>query len=93
MVEASRAAQARVLLIGMRIPPNYGSEYAERFVAVFAEVARAQKVPLVPFLLDGFADDLSYFQADRIHPNRQAQPRMLETVWAQLGPLLRTAGR
>lgn len=93
MVAASRAAQARVLLIGMRIPPNYGSEYAERFAGVFAEVAQAEKVPLVPFLLDGFADDLNYFQADRIHPNRQAQPRMLETVWVQLGPLLRAAKR
>jgi len=91
MVRASRAAGARVLLIGMRIPPNYGRDYAERFAAVYAQVAAAEKVPLVPFLLDGFAEDLSYFQADRIHPNERAQPRMLATVWPQLAPLLRPA--
>lgn len=91
MVRASRAAGARVLLIGMRIPPNYGRDYAERFAAVYAQVAAAEKVPLVPFLLDGFAEDLSYFQADRIHPNERAQPRMLATVWPHLAPLLRPA--
>jgi len=90
MIRASRAAQARVLLVGMRIPPNYGREYAERFAAVFAELARDEKVALVPFLLDGFADDLEYFQTDRIHPAQKAQPRMMETVWTQLAPLLRT---
>jgi len=90
MIRASRAAQARVLLVGMRIPPNYGREYAERFAAVFAQLARDEKVALVPFLLDGFADDLEYFQTDRIHPAQKAQPRMMETVWTQLAPLLRT---
>jgi len=89
MIRASRAAQARVLLVGMRIPPNYGREYAERFAAVFAQLARDEKVALVPFLLDGFADDLEYFQTDRIHPAQKAQPRMMETVWTQLAPLLR----
>ena len=89
MVSASRAAGAQVLLVGMRIPPNYGRDYSERFAAVYTTLARDQKLPLVPFLLDGFADDLTYFQADRIHPSEQAQPRMLETVWPQLAPLLR----
>ncbi len=93
MIRASRAVQARVLLIGMRIPPNYGREYSERFAAVYTQLARAEKVALVPFLLDGFADDLEYFQADRIHPAQQAQPRMMETVWTQLAPLLRTQHR
>jgi acyl-CoA thioesterase-1 len=88
MVEASRGAGARVLLVGMRIPPNYGRDYADRFAAVYAQLARDEKVPLVPFLLDGFAEDLDYFQADRIHPAERAQPRMLQTVWPQLAPLL-----
>jgi acyl-CoA thioesterase-1 len=88
MVEACRGAGARVLLVGMRIPPNYGRDYADRFAAVYAQLARDEKVPLVPFLLDGFAEDLGYFQADRIHPAERAQPRMLETVWPQLAPLL-----
>jgi acyl-CoA thioesterase-1 len=93
MIEASRAAGARVLLVGIRIPPNYGREYAERFAAVYGQLAREQKVAVVPFLLDGFADDLRYFQDDRIHPNESAQPRMLATVWPQLAPLLRPARR
>jgi acyl-CoA thioesterase-1 len=93
MIRASRAAQARVLLIGMRIPPNYGRAYAERFAAIYAQLARDERVPLVPFLLDGFADDLEYFQADRIHPTQRAQPRMMDTVWTQLAPLLRPSQR
>ncbi len=88
MISASRAAGARVLLIGMDIPPNYGAEYADRFARTFGDVARAQKVALVPFLLKGFADQLDYFQADRIHPNERAQPRMLDNVWPALHPFL-----
>ena len=93
MVEASRGAGAQVLLVGMRIPPNYGRDYSERFAGVYAQLAREKTVALVPFLLDGFADDLAYFQADRIHPNERAQPRMLESVWAGLAPLLRAGKR
>jgi len=93
MIDASRSAGARVLLIGIRIPPNYGREYAERFAALYAQLAQEKKVALVPFLLDGFADDLEYFQADRIHPTARAQPRILETVWPQLAPLLRSRQR
>jgi len=93
MVEVSRSAGAQVLLIGIRIPPNYGREYAERFAGVYAQLASARKVALVPFLLEGFADDLDYFQTDRIHPNERAQPRMLDTVWPKLAPLLRTSKR
>jgi len=91
MIAAARKAGAQVVLVGMRIPPNYGRDYAERFAGVFAGLAREEKAVLVPFLLDGFADDLAYFQADRIHPNERAQPRMLETVWKQLAPMLRAA--
>jgi len=93
MIRASRGAGARVLLIGMRIPPNYGREYSERFAGIYAQLAGDEKVALVPFLLDGFADNLEYFQADRIHPSERAQPRMLETVWPQLAPLLRARKR
>ncbi len=89
MVRASRAAGASVLLVGIRVPPNYGREYAERFAALYVQVAGEEKVALVPFLLDGFAEDLGYFQPDRIHPAQRAQPLMLETVWPQLAPLLR----
>jgi acyl-CoA thioesterase-1 len=93
MIGSARKAGAQVLLVGMRIPPNYGRDYAERFAGVFAALAREEKTPLVPFLLEGFADDLAYFQADRIHPNERAQTRMLETVWEQLQPLLRSPRR
>ncbi len=88
MIDASRAAGARVLLVGMRVPPNYGREYAERFAATFEELARRRKVALAPFLLDGFADRLEYFQPDRIHPNEKAQALILDNVWPHLKPLL-----
>ena len=91
MIVAAQQAGARVLLLGVRVPPNYGREYAERFHAVFATVAKERKTALVPFLLEGFGEDLGYFQADRIHPNERAQPRMLANVWPALAPLL--AGR
>jgi acyl-CoA thioesterase I len=88
MVRASRAAGAQVLLVGMQIPPNYGRAYAEQFAVSFSRVATEQKIARVPFLLDGFAENLDYFQADRIHPNAKAQPLMLDTVWPVLEPLL-----
>ncbi|GAB4480431.1 MAG: arylesterase [Burkholderiaceae bacterium] len=88
LIDASRAAGARVLLIGMRMPPNYGRDYADRFAATFGELARRRKVALAPFLLEGFADRLEYFQPDRIHPNEKAQPLMLDNVWPHLKPLL-----
>jgi acyl-CoA thioesterase-1 len=88
MIDASRAAGARVLLVGVRIPPNYGRDYSERFFATFGEISRQRSVALVPFLLDGFADQLEYFQPDRIHPNERAQRLMLDNVWPRLRPLL-----
>jgi len=89
MVEASRRAGARVLLVGVRIPPNYGREYTERFFRTFSDVARERNVALAPFLLDGFADRPDMFQPDRIHPAEKAQGQMLENVWPHLQPLLR----
>ena len=91
MARAAKAAGARVLLVGMQVPPNYGRRYAEDFQALFATVAREEKTALVPFLLAGVADGPdaeSMFQPDRIHPRAEAQPRMLDNVWPELVPLL-----
>ncbi|MFO0122573.1 MAG: arylesterase [Inhella sp.] len=91
MVRTSRAAGARVLLVGMQMPPNYGQRYARDFATLFGEVARAEKVALVPFLLAGVADRPdaeAWFQPDRIHPLAKAHPVMLETVWPALKRLL-----
>jgi acyl-CoA thioesterase-1 len=89
MVTASQKAGAKVLVVGMEVPPNYGPAYAREFKDAFATVASTRKVPLVPSLFAGFGEDLGYFQADRIHPTAQAQPRLLDNVWPQLVPLLR----
>jgi acyl-CoA thioesterase-1 len=91
MVRAARTAGARVLLVGMQIPPNYGQEYTRKFREAFTQVARTERVPLVPFLLDGFADKRELFQQDGIHPNEQAQPLMVRTIWPKLAPLLEAA--
>ena len=96
MARASRAAGARVLVAGMQVPPNYGSAYAREFAAVFAEVAKAERSALVPFLLAGVADGpdaLALFQADRIHPSAAAHPRILDNVWPVLRPLLVSGAR
>ena len=88
MAAASRGARARVLIVGIRVPPNFGREYEQRFFATFAEVARSEKTAYAPFLLDGFGEKLALFQPDRIHPTEAAQPLMLENVWPHLRPLL-----
>ena len=88
MVALCKRAGARVLLVGMQIPPNYGAAYTERFAAIFPEVARTQHVALVPFLLAGVVAHPDWFQSDNIHPTARAQPVMLETVWPRLAPLL-----
>jgi acyl-CoA thioesterase-1 len=88
MAEACRKAHARVLLVGMRLPPNYGSAYTDKFYNIFKEIAQRRKLALTPFLLEGFADQRTLFQEDGFHPTAQAQPLMLETVWKKLRPLL-----
>lgn len=88
MVGLAQAAGARVLLLGIRIPPNYGPEYTDKFFAVYGQVAEAEKIPLVPFLLDGIALSPSLMQADGIHPNQAGQPRLLANIWPALEPLL-----
>jgi len=89
MVVASQAAGAKVLVVGMEIPPNYGPGYAREFRELYTGVSSTRKVPLVPSFFAGFGEDLSFFQADRIHPTAQAQSRLLDNVWPQLVPLLK----
>ncbi|MBA3595922.1 MAG: arylesterase [Methylibium sp.] len=92
MTQASKAAGAEVLLLGMQVPPNYGRAYSDDFAALFASVAKDQGVALVPFLLKSVADVANaaeLFQSDRIHPRESAQPLMLANVWPVLKPLLK----
>jgi acyl-CoA thioesterase I len=89
IVDASQKSKSQVVLIGMRLPPNYGNAYAGKFHAVFTEVAKKHKLALTPFLLEGFGDKPEWFQADGIHPAARAQPVMLDTVWKTLAPLLK----
>ena len=92
MVRRGKAAGARVLVAGVQMPPNYGRDYAQGFAGLFAEVAAAERVALVPFLLKGVADaadPTALFQPDRIHPTAQAQPIMLDNAWPVLRPLLK----
>jgi len=84
-----RASGARVLLAGMRVPPNYGGEYARTFAAAFPAVARKTGASLMPFLLDGVAGDPNLNQADGIHPNARGQQVVAERLWPYLTPLLR----
>ncbi len=87
MIEACRAVNARVVLVGMQIPPNYGPDYSAKFSVMFANVAKKHKTGLVPFFLKGIADvpdAAQWFQADRIHPKAEAHPRMLANVWPEI---------
>ncbi|WP_353248760.1 arylesterase [Salinisphaera sp. T31B1] len=88
MIAASRAAGARVLLLGMRIPANYGKRYSEQFHRAFEQTADKQDVAYVPFFLAPIANDRANFQDDGIHPNAEAQPAMLDAVWPTLKPLI-----
>jgi acyl-CoA thioesterase-1 len=93
MIDASRKAKAEVLLVGMRLPPNYGTAYTEKFQQVYTNLARSKKVALVPFLFEGFAEDARFFQSDRVHPTSEAQALMLDIVWKGLKPLLKRGAR
>lgn len=92
MTQAAQAAGAKVLLVGMQVPPNYGQDYTQRFSDTFVAVAKTSKAALVPFLLKGVADEPDLgklFQADRIHPNESAHPAILNTMWPAVRALLR----
>jgi acyl-CoA thioesterase I len=88
IVTKAKASGAKVLVVGMRLPPNYGKLYTEKFEQVYHEIAAEQKVALVPFMLDRVATDRALMQPDGIHPTAAAQPRLLENVWPALKPLL-----
>ncbi|HUW51513.1 MAG TPA: arylesterase [Sulfuricella sp.] len=88
IITACRSRKARVLLVGMRLPPNYGPAYATGFGVMYEQLAQRHKIPLLPFLLEGFADRPELFQADDLHPTAAAQPLIMERVWAHLQPLL-----
>lgn len=89
MIKAAKASKARVLLIGMKLPPNYGPVYVRQFEESFPQVARAENVPLLPHLLEPLGTDIELFQADGLHPNAEAQPKLLDHVWPALKPLLK----
>ncbi len=88
MIDLATRRGGRVLLVGMRLPPNYGTAYASKFQETFTRVAAARKLPLVPFLLEGVGGNLALFQADGLHPGEQAQPALLDNVWRGLRPML-----
>jgi acyl-CoA thioesterase-1 len=92
MTQQAQASGARVLLVGMQVPPNYGADYAQRFAGVFRTVATSQQAALVPFFLRGVADApnaMDLFQNDRIHPKEEAHPTLLNNVWPELKKLLK----
>ena len=88
IIDACRAAGAQPMLVGMQLPPNYGRAYVDKFAGTYADLARANRVALAPFLLDGIADKRELFQGDQLHPVASAEPQMLDNVWPHLKPLL-----
>lgn len=88
MVKLAKQQKVRVLLVGMHLPPNYGPKYTDEFHAAFRTIAKREKVPLLPFLLEPVALDRDAFQADGLHPTAAAQPKLLDHVWGALQPLL-----
>jgi acyl-CoA thioesterase-1 len=89
MIQLAQQNRAKVLLVGMRMPPNYGRAYTERFAGMYKDLAGTYKVPLVPFMLEGVAQDPANFQADRMHPLASAHPTILNNIWPQFAPLVK----
>jgi len=89
MIDMAQRAKARVLLLGIELPVNYGPQYRDGLRAIYAELARTRHTALVPFLLDGVALDPALMQEDGLHPTAAGEPKVVETVWRQLQPLLR----
>jgi acyl-CoA thioesterase-1 len=89
MIRASKQLGAKVLLVGMQMPPNYGRDYTQGFEANYRVLAKQHAVPLVPFLLAPIATDRASFQGDNLHPVASAQPKLRDHVWKSLGPLLK----
>ncbi|MET0029211.1 MAG: arylesterase [Candidatus Thiodiazotropha sp.] len=93
MVQLAKQAGARVLLLGMRLPANYGHDFVQAFHQVYFDVADAESVPMLPFFLQGVALNPELMQADGIHPNDKAQPIMKDHVWAELKPIIEKSAR
>lgn len=93
MIQLCKQAGARVLLVGIYLPPNYGPQYTQAFAAVYPQLARQYHVPLVPFLLAGIAEHRNLMQGDGLHPLASAEPRVLDNVWPLLEPLLHGGDR
>lgn len=89
IVRRSQAAGAKVMLLGMKIPPNYGKRYIEMFYSIYPQLAEELKIPLVPFILEDVALKPEWMQADGLHPNALGQPAIVETIWPHLQPLLK----
>ncbi len=89
MIRLAQAAGSRVVLVGVRMPPNYGAEYNRAFEAAFTELAKERKTGLVPFFFEGFAEKREFYQPDNLHPTAAAQPMLLENVWKALKPMLK----
>lgn len=90
IIEQAQQGHAKVVLVGMYVPPNYGPDYTQKFHGLYGNLSNEFHVPLVPFLMAGIADKPEMFQADQIHPTQQAQPVLLNNVWPTLKPLLHT---
>ncbi|MEX3809766.1 arylesterase [Paraburkholderia sp. BR13439] len=91
IIEQAQQGHAKVVLVGMYVPPNYGPDYTQKFHGLYGQLSKEFHLPLVPFLLAGIADNPDMFQADQIHPTQQAQPLLLNNVWPAVKPLLRTS--
>ena len=89
MISLSKQARAKVLLLGILLPPNYGPEYTQKFAAVYPRLAQDYHVPLVPFLLEGVAQHREWLQADGMHPLAPAEQQVLDNVWVKLASLLK----
>ncbi|MGD9841372.1 MAG: arylesterase [Steroidobacteraceae bacterium] len=89
MITTVQASNAKVLLVGMQIPPNYGEQYTNAFANTFTELAKTYRLTLVPFLMEKVALDATLMQADNLHPNERGQPLLLDTVWPQLSSMIK----
>ena len=90
IIEACQRSKATVLLAGMQLPPNYGIAYTQKFQDIYPQLAKRHRLKLVPFLLDGFGDKREFFQSDGIHPNANAQEKIVENVWKVLQTMLKS---
>lgn len=90
MITQSKAINAKVLLIGMRIPPNYGVRYTQSFTNTYQTLSKKNDIPLVPFMMESVSENTDMMQADRLHPNAKGQPMILDNIWPAIKPLLST---